>query len=233
MNIQIYQLIKRINGFYYLIPFLAVWVLPVQTSSQNLKITFSGNEAFEITDGTNSLVTDFPYRSGYSGYMEYESIRVGPAERVLSLITHGHPDHFEPGLFERTNWYLLGPGEIKTKMPPERRLALSDTVHFVDLTIIPIATPHSNVEHYSYLVQWHGLSLYFSGDTESVQSLENARKVDALFISPWLFHLAKQQNVKISARTVIIYHHEPGEEINCTECLVPEQGETIILKTEE
>ena len=38
-----------------------------------LTATFIGNEAWHITDGEYAVMTDFPYESGYSRYMTWDS----------------------------------------------------------------------------------------------------------------------------------------------------------------
>ncbi|MGH9749174.1 MAG: hypothetical protein ACRD5D_07975 [Candidatus Polarisedimenticolia bacterium] len=98
---------------------VAAWHGPIAAP---LELRFIGNQAFEITDGQLTLLTDVPYQSGYSGYMTYDEGSVRPRGRVLSLITHRHPDHFEPGPFLNlvewagTRLYFVGdtedPGEL-------------------------------------------------------------------------------------------------------------------------
>ena len=39
------------------------------------------------------------------------------------------------------------------------------------VTIRPLATPHARLEHYSYVVEWNGQRLYFTGDTEDTAAL--------------------------------------------------------------
>ena len=42
------------------------------------------------------------------------------------------------------------------------------------------------MDHASYLVTWHGLRLYFTGDTDSVDQLLAMKDLDYAFVSPWL-----------------------------------------------
>jgi hypothetical protein len=61
----------------------------------SLAARFIGNMAWAITDGSLTLMTDFPYDSGaVRGYLTYDAseIRSATAE-TLSLITHRHGDH--------------------------------------------------------------------------------------------------------------------------------------------
>jgi hypothetical protein len=65
--------------------------------SPALTATFIGNMAFAVTDGTTTLYTDFPYESGYSGYMTYDFDAVPKAKDSLCLITHGTATTSTPG----------------------------------------------------------------------------------------------------------------------------------------
>ena len=51
------------------------------------EIEFIGNAAFRITDGTTTLLTDFPYRSGASGYMSYEAADIGSIVDGVSRVS--------------------------------------------------------------------------------------------------------------------------------------------------
>ena len=42
---------------------------PVPSHQPELNARFIANMAVEITDGTVTIVSDFPYQSGYGGYM--------------------------------------------------------------------------------------------------------------------------------------------------------------------
>jgi hypothetical protein len=74
----------------------ALIVTTLQPQSRSLQITFIGNEAVAISDGRRTLVSDFPYQSGYSRYMTYDRSKVAVDRDVVALITHRHFDHFLP-----------------------------------------------------------------------------------------------------------------------------------------
>jgi len=60
-----------------------------------IRARFIGNMAFQLSDGRATLRSDFPYESGYSGYMTWTDALVPPATAdTLCLITHSHRDHF-------------------------------------------------------------------------------------------------------------------------------------------
>lgn len=199
-------------------------------SAPALEARFIGNMAFAITDGQVTLMTDFPYESGYSRYMTYPptELRSGTAT-TLSLITHRHADHWEPALFAKTTWSVAGPVDVIASAPAYRVVPLTGQTEFGPIRIEPLETPHARVGHYSYIVTWHGKRLYFSGDTESPASVLAAPRLDAAFISPWIYRAVQAKGGRIDARRIVIYHHESGERVDgCTApCLVPRQGETI------
>ncbi len=186
-------------------------------------IKFIGNAAFEITDGTTTLLSDYPYKSGAFGYMTYDAQKVQPKGRVLCLITHEHDDHFDPALFAPTDWFLAAHPKVKANVGAERRLPFGDTMRFEGILIFPIKTPHTDA-HCSYLVEWHGKRFYFTGDTESLDFLPK-EKVDVLFITPWLLKMARDKKVNLNAEKVVVHHHRNGEKINCDGCIVPAQGQ--------
>ena len=191
-----------------------------------LTLTFIGNEAIQITDGSTTLISDFPYRSGYSRYMEYDFASVKPPGRVLCLITHRHADHFEPALFAKTDWTVMGPRDALGSVDAGRVLPLG--APFGPVRIEPRTTPHGDVEHYSHLVTWGGRRFYFVGDTDSPDALLAARNLDIAFVTPWLYRTATRDGRTIDARKIVIYHQEAGEQVpTCDRCVALRQGESI------
>ena len=206
----------------------SIWQRPV------LEARFIGNMAFAITDGAFTLMSDFPYQSGYSRYMEYAAENIRSSTPVtLSLITHRHGDHWEPALFTKnTDWRVAGPNDVIASAPAHRVVPLSEAkTMFGPIEIERIETPHANIGHYSYVVTWHGKRLYFSGDTESSASLRAATNLDVAFVSPWVYRAIVKNNHAVDARRIVIYHHEAGESIaECRDrCSVPQQGDTIAI----
>lgn len=215
----------------------ALWVLCLAaagwsgTIAAPLDLRFIGNQAFEITDGELTLMTDFPYQSGYSGYMTYDPGAVRPRGRVLSLITHRHLDHFDPGRFLKETWEILGPEEVTGTLPADRVRRLGPEVSWGAVVIRPIRTPHRDTEHYSYLVEWAGTRLYFVGDTEDPEELLRARDLDYAFVSPWLWRTVRERGETIEARHIVIYHHTDGEQVGeCGGCWIPRQGERLTTR---
>ena len=148
--------------------------------------------AVYITDGRVALVTDFPYESGYSGYMRWSGDPLPKGPRPLCLITHSHRDHFLPALAASTCGRVLGPKDVveATRVPA---LGMEPDVRWEGIVIHPRATPHAALEHYSYVVEWNGLRLYFTGDTDDTAALLAVKDLDVAFVSPWLLRAIQRR----------------------------------------
>lgn len=203
------------------------WLLPSE-GAEELRVRFIGNMAFAITDGTTTVMTDFPYRSGFTGYMTYDASEIrAETPTTIALITHRHPDHWDSALFQRTNWQVIGPSDVTGGLPADRRLDPAAAPGGIRVDVI--ATPHGGIGHQSYLLTWLGRRLFFTGDTESLDVLTAARNLDAAFVSPWLFAMALDRKLAIDAKRIVIYHHQAGETVpGCAgRCVVPRQGDTL------
>jgi L-ascorbate metabolism protein UlaG (beta-lactamase superfamily) len=210
--------------------FALLLALAAAPAATGLKATFVGNMAVYVTDGRVALVTDFPYESGYSGYMRWSGDPLPPGPKPLCLITHSHRDHFLPALAAETCGRVLGPRDVEAATRVAA-LGMDPEVRWNGILIRPLATPHAGLEHYSYIVEWNGARLYFTGDTEDLSALLAARDLDAAFVSPWLLRAAAQRGARVDARTVIIYHHRDDETPPPGQGrLVPKQGQTIDIK---
>jgi L-ascorbate metabolism protein UlaG (beta-lactamase superfamily) len=200
---------------------------------------FIGNMAYAISDGTTTLFTDFPYQSGYSSYMTYDAREIRSATpQSIALITHRHPDHWDRALFDKTNWRVIGPRDAVEGVDPKRIIrtlpnaGTRSRVTSDGITIDALPTPHANIGHYSYLVEWHGLRLYFTGDTDDEKQLLEMTKLDVAFVSPWLYQRAQKSGRRIDARRIVIYHQTAEETVaGCTDpCSVPRQGTPLRLR---
>lgn len=198
-------------------------------SAAELKATFIGNMAFHLTDGRVALVTDFPYEAGYSGYMRWSPDSVPKGPPPLCLVTHSHRDHFLGRLAAASCGRVLGPKDV-VAASAVASLPLGPEVHWEGLTIRPVATPHAALEHYSYVVEWNGLRLYFTGDTDDTATLLAARDLDVAFVSPWLLRAVERNRGRIDARQVVVYHHQADETVPpFPGRIVPAQGQVLTL----
>jgi len=182
-------------------------------AADNLHFRFIGNEAFLITGGRNTLLTDFPYASGAFGYMTYDRAAVDGVENALCLITHGHADHFDPRLFAATKFAIIAPPSVLGSLDTPRKIAFAPEMTYREITVKAFRTPHGDIEHFSYLVRWHGLRMYFAGDTGDVAELSRQSGLDVAFVTPWLLKAMKEQGKRIRTKQVVIYHQTPDEDV--------------------
>jgi Xaa-Pro aminopeptidase len=205
---------------------------PVLFASEpaSLQATFIGNMAFAISDGATTLYTDFPYESGAFGYMRYDLASVPKAENAVCLITHGHRDHFDASLFTKMNARVIAPPALAATLPADRVIPFAPRMEYRGIVIEPLRTPHGDIDHDSYLVTWHGLRLYFTGDTDSPDSLLAAKNLDYAFVSPWLLEKVGRQKGRIDARRVVVYHHRADEKVaSIQSAVVPKPGDVLTL----
>ena len=195
-----------------------------------LTIRFIGNEGFELSDGETTILTDLPYQPGAFDYMRYDPEALDPQGRVISLITHRHADHFDEALFLERDWNIIGPVEVTARLPAGRVVPPGPAIKVGEFTIRAHRTAHSDVEHYSYLVTWRGLRLYFVGDTENPSHLLSVPNLTVAFLTPWLGCTAAAFGRGIDAETIVLYHHHEGEGTRgCFEARVMQQGESFTL----
>jgi L-ascorbate metabolism protein UlaG (beta-lactamase superfamily) len=194
-----------------------------------LRFTFIGNMAFHITDGRVAVLIDFPYQSGAFGYMDWSKAMLPKGPAPLCVISHSHDDHFAPRLAQEYCGTLLGPKDVVAGSRV-KALELKDDVRWEGLVIRPVATKHADVEHYSYLIEWAGAKLFFSGDTADPAALLAARGLDLAFVSPWLLAAVESNGQKIDAARVVVYHHRASEAVpEIQGRLLPRQGDVLVL----
>ncbi len=103
--------------------------------------------------------------------------------------------------------------------------------------VYPRPTPLGDTAHYSYLVQWSGRRIYFTGETRDPQDLLEVSEVDVAFVTPVLLTAVEKAHRSINAKTVVVYHtgdldvaSEPVH-VPCDHCkvVVPRVGDVIQL----
>jgi len=177
-----------------------------------LEVQFIGNMAMRISDGLDTMYTDFPYRSGAAGYMEYSRDVLDAVEQGVALITHEHADHWDARAFARTELKLIAHPDIATGVDPDRVLPWAESIRYGGIEVQPVATPHTDA-HVSYRVLWGGRRLYFSGDTESTDAILQERDLDVAFVSPWLLRTVLDAGEAIDADLIVVYHHLADEDV--------------------
>jgi L-ascorbate metabolism protein UlaG (beta-lactamase superfamily) len=197
-----------------------------------LTVTFIGNEAFHVTDGNVALLIDFPYDPGASGRVEWSPEQVPTGPKPLCLFTHDHADHFAFDLVPKYCEVVVGPSDLEHQAGVAM-LPLADPLRWKGLTIRPIATRHSGndpIEHESYLVEWQGQRLYFTGDAGDTSALLDARDLDAAFVYTYLLGALAKSGARVDARRIVACHHEPGEKVADVQGrIVPAPGQVLKL----
>jgi L-ascorbate metabolism protein UlaG (beta-lactamase superfamily) len=207
---------------------------PATVAAPSLSARFIGNAAFEISDGTVTLLTDFPYRSGAFGYMRYAAAELTRRDAALCLFTHGHADHFEASLLPAVGCRVAGPSAVLAATPAAARMPGTAPWTWGPLSVTPHPTPHADGGHFSYLVTWAGRRLYFAGDTEAVDLAGPAGTADVLFLTPWQLGAALASPALPPRARIVVHHHGPEEAAPaCAPCRVPRQGEVIALEAAE
>ena len=182
--------------------------------AEELTLTFIGNQAFHITDGSTTLLSDFPYQSGAFGYMAYEWEDIPTIKNGLSLITHAHTDHWSKRLFDEMDTRVIAPTGATKRVDPDRVVPFSEDtpMQFEGISVEAIEMPHKlSPQHFSYLVTWHGLRLYFPGDTETPADMLKQKDIDVMLITPWLIRTIERQNLHLDTKILVVYHQKIGE----------------------
>jgi L-ascorbate metabolism protein UlaG (beta-lactamase superfamily) len=206
-----------------------VLVAGARVEPGELTATFIGNSAFHVTDGEVAILADFPYLSGAFGYMQWSPAQVPKRPSPLCLFTHGHRDHFAPDQVPAFCDIVVGPA-LAAREGGVRTLALEKAIRWKGLTIRAIATPHASVEHVSYLVEWQGQRLYFSGDTQRTEELLESPDLDVAFVNPWLLEAVAKAGARVDARLIVMCHHKPGSAVPpLSNGIVPTQGQVLTL----
>lgn len=179
----------------------------VWTQSNEIKIRFIGNCGLYLTDGETNIYIDFPYKSGAHHYMEYDESEISAIkENPILIFTHKHSDHFSRKEVRKLNGKLFGPWNVK------KLEQLNASVP--DFSIQYFKTKHRfSLNHYSYLITWHGKKLYFSGDTEHAETIGAMQGLDYAFVPYWLLYDAKEKNIRIDTRMRVVYHLYPNQKI--------------------
>jgi len=182
------------------------------SQSKEIKIEFLGNCGLYLTDGTTNIYTDFPYKSGAHGYMEFDESELDNIkENSIFIFTHKHSDHYSKKNLKKV---IKEKGGTKYGVSNISELEkLNKTLN--DFEIKAFKTKHKvfgiNFRHYSYLITWHGKRIYLSGDTTNPETIGKIKNIDLAFIPYWLYENAKEQNVLIDADEIGIYHLHPAE----------------------
>lgn len=173
--------------------------------SDTVQIKFLANAGFQLTDGKHSLIIDFPYKSGAYGYMEYSERAIDEIpENAILLFTHKHADHYSRKAVKSLSNPAYCTGNRKKLIKIEEAMP--------GLKIESFKTHHRfSLRHFSYLITWHGLKFYISGDTEHPETIASIKDIDYAFIPYWILLYTNEKNLSIDAQYKIIYHLASGQ----------------------
>ncbi|RYM34905.1 MBL fold metallo-hydrolase [Brumimicrobium glaciale] len=180
--------------------------------SNEIKIKFIGNCGLYMTDGDLNIYSDFPYKSGAYGYMEFDNSELDSIkENSIFIFTHKHADHYSGKNMRKTlrakGGKKYGPSNIKKL----KKFADSNP----DFEIQTFKTKHRfSFSQYSYLITWHRKKIFLSGDTESAETIGEIKNMDMAFLPSWIFIDAKEKDIKIDAKRIGLYHLYPNETVS-------------------
>jgi hypothetical protein len=206
------------------------------SQSEEIKIEFLGNCGLYLTDGKTNIYTDFPYKSGAHGYMEFDESELDSIkENSIFIFTHKHSDHYsdknikkvikEKGGKKYGSWNIDELKNLEKSVP--------------NFSIQVFKTKHKwSAKHYSYLITWHNKRIFLSGDTESAETIGTIKNIDWTFVPYWILLDAKENDIKIDSKMFGVYHlatvqipsaKENYDEIDNIKPMV-EQGEKITIE---
>ena len=158
-----------------------------------------GQGGFDVALGDKRLIID-PYLSDsvvkVDGFKRVMPLPIEPKDLRADLIitTHDHQDHLDPDTIayapKGENAYA-GPEsclehmrELGIQDNQLHRLGSGDVMHLGEARIMGVPAVHTAPEAIGVFVEYHGVHLYFSGNTVYDRVLEDigALRVDVMFI---------------------------------------------------
>ena len=157
---------------------------------------------------------------------------------------------------EEMHLTIIAPSDVLEDVNCDRKILFgdvamgqhADTITYKDITIEPIRTPHWNwpnppgdpdLKHYSYLVTWHGLRLYFPGDDAYIRGngipgddspplMSTIKDIDVMLIKSLVIQENEGKMLPIDAKTLILFQYKTNEKVPPFQnYLRLKQGETI------
>lgn len=192
-------------------------------------LRYVGNAGFEISDGTHTVLLDFPYVSGAYGYMKFEPGELRPRPGSLCLISHAHADHFDGEAVAEVGCQVAGPAEVMGRVAESSRFPGTSPWKFESATATCIDSDHGGVEHCTLVLDWHGATIIVAGDVESVKPLIRSLPEPDIFVLPyWLAKEASLVQEAFPGAKIVLSHEEPGASVDaCNGCLRLQQGDSI------
>ena len=182
------------------------------SQSNEINIEFMGNCGLYLTDGKTNIYTDFPYKSGAHGYMEFGEAELDSIkENSIFIFTHKHSDHFSKKNLKKVMKEKGGAQYGVSNVSDLKQL--EDTID--EFKIEAFKTQHKvfgiSFRHYSYLITWHGKKIFLSGDTTNPETIGKLEDIDLAFVPYWILLNAKEQEITIDAKMFGVYHLYPEQ----------------------
>jgi hypothetical protein len=164
--------------------------------------------------------------------MKYDATEIDNIkENSIFLFTHRHADHYSKKIVRQIKSKHLG--RVFGNWNTESFEKLSSAID--DFNIKVFKTKHRfTFKHYSYLITWHGKRIFFSGDTESAETIASFKEINWAFVPTWMISDAIKNKLKIDAEKIGVYHLYPNQKITNSApnkyFLLNKQGEEIIIQ---
>ncbi|MCR5352119.1 MAG: MBL fold metallo-hydrolase [Bacteroidales bacterium] len=139
------------------------------------------------------------------------------------LITHEHGDHFDPAAIEslshKNTRVLLNPA-TQAKLGGGEAVAIGDTLQVCNFGLIAVPAYNITEDHLQfhprgrdngYILDFDGLRIYVSGDTEDIEEMAGFGPVDVAFLSanqPYTMTTTQcvEAAMTLQPKTLIPYH---------------------------
>jgi len=161
-----------------------------------LKIRWIGQSGYILSDGKNEVCID-PYlsnvvdRIAHRGRMVEAPFSPEELKSDVVICTHNHLDHVDIEaipLMKKERMLFLAPSDAKKQLTQcgvinYNEFNEGDTYTVGDFTLRAVFADHS-VPAVGIIVKHNGITMYFSGDTEYNEKLEELKKcnIDIMFI---------------------------------------------------
>ena len=152
----------------------------------------------------------------------------------LILITHIHPDHFDPdsiATLSQPSTEVLAPASVVAKFPAAKPIANGQSQQWQSWTIEAVPAYnltrgparrtlyHPKGRDNGYVITYGGKRFYFSGDTEGTPEMRNLKDIDVAFVCMNVPYTMTPQEaadaVKAFHPKVVIPYHYNGSDPAC------------------
>lgn len=230
---------------------LALLILPAcggGGDADRITVTYIGNEGFMAEMGGTKILVDALSRSEFyaspSDSLVDALVEGRPPYDGIGhlLVTHPHPDHFDPDLVARflrgrTPARVIASGAVCDRLaavgiPAERCSPVAtepgarSVVRGEDVEVLALRLPHgwnAGMENLAYVVRAHGRTVMHVGDALLTAGAEHLRTlpwdslaVDILFVEFFDRSTDTEEIIQqlIRPAVVVLMHIPPGEEEN-------------------